>query len=108
MRNRLIGVVMAAALLYACTAQESYQNAVACTEIETGMTQEQVRHLMGEPTGDDTGADGGHTWSYLFGSATDTQPIKIVFGADGRVTSKQCAPEAQGDKRPDSGDYGKQ
>lgn len=88
--------------LNACTAQESFQNAEQCAKVEVGMTQEQVRTLMGAPTGDDTAADGGHTWAYLFGSATDTQPIKIMFSADGRVSSKQCAPQAQGDERPDA------
>lgn len=89
----------AALLLSACTAQESYKNAVSCTEVTVGMTQEQVRHLMGEPTGDDATGN-GHTWSYLFGSATDTQPIKIMFDANGNVTGKECAPEASGKERP--------
>jgi outer membrane protein assembly factor BamE (lipoprotein component of BamABCDE complex) len=104
--KRLIVAAAAAFSLYACQAQESYTNAKSCIEVETGMSQEQVRRLMGEPTGEDVAADGGRTWSYFFGSYTDTQPIKIMFGADGRVASKQCAPQAQGDKRPDSGDFG--
>jgi outer membrane protein assembly factor BamE (lipoprotein component of BamABCDE complex) len=108
MIKHLLFSAIAALLLTACTAQESFQNAEQCMKVEVGMTQEQVRHVMGEPTGNDSGADGGATWSYLFGSATDTQPIKVMFGADGRVTGKQCAPEAQGDKRPDSGDFGKE
>jgi len=85
--------------LSSCTAQESYQNATSCAEVTVGMTQEQVRHLMGEPTGDDASGE-GHTWSYLFGSATDTQPIKIMFDANGKVTGKECAPEASGAERP--------
>ncbi|WP_400191650.1 outer membrane protein assembly factor BamE [Hymenobacter sp. B81] len=104
--KRLLGLVLLTLLglaLHACTAQESFQNAEQCAKVELGMSQEQVRSLMGAPTGDDQAPDGGRTWSYLFGSATDTQPISIVFGADGRVSSKQCAPQAQGDQRPDSG-----
>jgi len=89
----------AALLLSACTAQESYQNATSCAQVTVGMTQEQVRHLMGEPTGDDASGE-SHTWSYLFGSATDTQPIKIMFDASGKVTGKECAPEASGQTRP--------
>lgn len=101
--QRLTGFLLLALLgwaLTACTAQESFQNAEQCPKVEIGMTQEQVRHTMGAPTGDDTRPDGGHTWSYLFGSATDTQPIRIMFGPDGRVSSKECAPQAQGDQRP--------
>ena len=102
--NRLVSLLASAALLLsACTAQESYENAQTCAQVNVGMTQEQVRRLMGEPTGDDATADGGHTWSYLFGSATDTQPIKVVFDGAGKVTGKECAPQAQGDERPDSG-----
>ncbi|SMB91828.1 Beta-barrel assembly machine subunit BamE [Hymenobacter roseosalivarius DSM 11622] len=87
-------------LLPACTAQESYQNAKSCAEVEIGMSQEQVRRIMGEPTGRDTTAAPGQTWSYLFGSATDTSPIRIEFGDDGRVKAKQCAPQASGSERP--------
>lgn len=87
-------------LLPACTAQESYQNAASCAEVEIGMTQDQVRRIMGEPTGRDTTAAPGQTWSYLFGSATDTSPIRIDFGGDGKVKAKQCAPEASGSERP--------
>ena len=103
--RRLVGLmllVLLGLMLHACTAQESFQNAEQCLKVEVGMTQEQVRRTMGAPTGDDTGTDGGHTWSYLFGSATDTQPIRIIFGPDGRVTSKECAPQARGDQRPDA------
>ncbi|OON67211.1 outer membrane protein assembly factor BamE [Hymenobacter sp. CRA2] len=103
--KRLLGLLLLVLLgwaLHACTAQESFKNATACTKIEVGMTQEQVRGTMGEPEGDDATADGGHKWSYMFGSATDTQPIIINFGPDGRVTSKECAPEARGDIRPDA------
>lgn len=103
--RRLVGVMLLMLLgwmLHACTAQESFQNAEQCQKVEIGMSQEQVRRTMGAPTGDDTRADGGHTWSYLFGSATDTQPIRILFGPDGRVTSKECAPQARGDQRPDA------
>ena len=85
--------------LSSCTAQESYQNAESCAQVTVGMTQEQVRHLMGEPTGNDANGE-SHTWSYLFGSATDTQPIKIMFDADGKVVGKECAPEASGRTRP--------
>ncbi|RAK66147.1 outer membrane protein assembly factor BamE domain-containing protein [Hymenobacter edaphi] len=102
--RRLLGLMLLVLLgwaLHACTAQESFQNAEQCVKVDIGMTQEQVRRTMGAPTGDDTRPDGGHTWSYLFGSATDTQPIRILFGADGRVTSKECAPQARGDQRPD-------
>jgi outer membrane protein assembly factor BamE (lipoprotein component of BamABCDE complex) len=105
--RRLVGLMLLVMLgwaLNACTAQESFQNAEQCTKVEIGMTQERVRGVMGAPTGDDTAPDGGHVWSYLFGSATDTQPIKITFGPDGRVVSKLCAPEAQGDKRPSADD----
>ncbi|GAB2954354.1 hypothetical protein GCM10027048_19680 [Hymenobacter coalescens] len=103
--KRLLGLMLLVLLgwvLHACTAQESFQNAEQCLKVDIGMTQDQVRRTMGAPTGDDATADGGHTWSYLFGSATDTQPIKITFGADGRVTNKQCAPAARGDQRPDA------
>jgi len=102
MKQFAVLVAATALLLGSCTAQESYENAKSCAEVNVGMTQEQVRHLMGEPTGDDATTDGGHTWSYLFGGATDTQAIKVVFDNTGKVTGKECAPEAQGDKRPDS------
>ncbi|RTQ44865.1 outer membrane protein assembly factor BamE [Hymenobacter gummosus] len=105
--RRLTGLLLLLMLgwaLNACTAQESFQNAEQCRKVEIGMSQEQVRGVMGAPTGDDATADGGHVWSYLFGSATDTQPIKITFASDGRVVSKTCAPEAQGDQRPSNDD----
>ncbi|KAA9339154.1 outer membrane protein assembly factor BamE [Hymenobacter busanensis] len=103
--KRLLGIVLLMLLglaLHACTAQESFQNAEQCQKVTVGMTQEQVRRLMGEPTGHDAATDGGQTWSYLFGSATDTQPIKVVFGPDNRVASTQCAPQAAGNERPDA------
>ncbi|MBC6607411.1 outer membrane protein assembly factor BamE [Hymenobacter sp. BT188] len=102
MRNFFSLAALAALLLLlpACTAQESYQNAASCAEVEIGMTQEQVRRIMGEPTGRDTTTEPGQTWSYLFGSATDTTPIRIEFGDDGKVKAKQCAPEASGSERP--------
>ncbi|SHI95450.1 Outer membrane protein assembly factor BamE, lipoprotein component of the BamABCDE complex [Hymenobacter daecheongensis DSM 21074] len=87
-------------LLPACTAQESFQNAENCAKVEAGMSQEQVRRIMGAPTGSDAAADSSKTWSYLFGSATDTQPIRIQFGADGKVASVACAPQASGSERP--------
>ncbi|GAA3953498.1 outer membrane protein assembly factor BamE [Hymenobacter algoricola] len=94
-------LTLAAALLLmpGCTAQESFQNAENCAKVEVGMSQEQVRRLMGAPTGEDAAA-GSTTWSYLFGSATDTQPIRIQFGADGKVASTACAPQASGSERP--------
>lgn len=102
MKNPFPLAVLAAALLLlpACTAQESYQNAKSCAEVEIGMSQDQVRRLMGEPTGRDTTTAPGQTWSYLFGSATDTTPIRIEFGDDGKVKAKQCAPQASGSERP--------
>ncbi|HEX8350087.1 MAG TPA: outer membrane protein assembly factor BamE [Hymenobacter sp.] len=87
-------------LLAACTAQESYKNAQSCEQVQLGMTQDQVRHLMGKPTGEDPKDGNGTTWSYLFGSATDTTPIRIEFGADGKVQAKTCAPQASGKERP--------
>lgn len=99
MRIHLTLAAAAALLFSACTAQESYKNAKSCAEVNAGMTKEQVRHLMGQPTGNDSTAT-GQTWSYLFGSATDTQPIQIMFDADGIVTDKTCAPEASGKERP--------
>lgn len=86
--------------LASCTAQESFKNAAACEKVQIGMTQAQVRGLMGEPTGLDEKDGNGTTWSYLFGSATDTTPIRIEFGADGKVQSKSCAPQASGKERP--------
>ena len=102
MRNPFPLAALAALLLLlpACTAQESYQNATSCAEVDIGMSQEQVRRIMGEPTGRDTTAAPGQTWSYLFGSATDTSPIRIEFGQDGRVKAKSCAPQASGAERP--------
>lgn len=102
MRNPFPLAALAAVLflLPACTAQESYQNAKSCAEVEIGMSQDQVVRLMGEPTGRDTTAAPGQTWSYLFGSATDTSPIRIEFGDDGKVKAKQCAPQASGAERP--------
>ncbi|QIL77487.1 outer membrane protein assembly factor BamE [Hymenobacter sp. HDW8] len=102
MRNLFSLAALAAALLLlpACTAQESYQNAKSCAEVEIGMSQEQVRRIMGEPTGRDTTSAPGQVWSYLFGSATDTSPIRVEFGDDGKVKAKQCAPEASGSERP--------
>lgn len=97
----LPAALLTAALLSGCGTQESFQNAEQCPKVALGMSQDQVRRIMGAPTGDDATAAGGHTWSYLFGSATDTQPIKIEFGPDGRVSSKSCAPQAQGNERPD-------
>lgn len=100
MRKISIQLALAALLLTAaCTAQASYENAAACEKVEIGMTQERVRGLMGEPTGDDAAPD-GHTWSYLFGSATDTTPIQIMFDAAGKVKAKTCAPQASGKERP--------
>ncbi|GGF18405.1 outer membrane protein assembly factor BamE [Hymenobacter cavernae] len=101
MKNYILSVAIAASCFLAgCTAQESYKNAEACAKVQIGMTQEQVRHLMGEPTGQDDKSGNGTTWSYLFGSATDTTPIRIEFGADGKVQAKSCAPEASGKERP--------
>jgi outer membrane protein assembly factor BamE (lipoprotein component of BamABCDE complex) len=101
MRKYILTISLAAScLLAACTAQESYKNAQACEQVQIGMTQEQVRHLMGEPTGQDNKSGNGTTWSYLFGSATDTTPIRIEFGADGKVQAKTCAPQASGKERP--------
>ncbi|TGE29438.1 outer membrane protein assembly factor BamE domain-containing protein [Hymenobacter metallicola] len=87
-------------LLPACTAQESFQNAENCVKVKTGMTEQQVRGIMGAPTGEDLAGTTGKTWSYQFGSATDTQPIRIQFDADGKVASATCAPEASGSERP--------
>jgi outer membrane protein assembly factor BamE (lipoprotein component of BamABCDE complex) len=99
-RTYLPLLALAASLLGACTAQESFQNAENCAKVEAGMSQEQVRRIMGAPTGEDAATGSGLTWSYLFGSATDTQPILIRFGADGKVTSVTCAPQASGQERP--------
>ncbi|GAA4005080.1 hypothetical protein GCM10022408_16110 [Hymenobacter fastidiosus] len=93
-------LLAAALLLPACTAQESFQNAENCAKVEVGMSQEQVRRIMGAPTGADTAADSRKTWSYLFGSATDTQPIRIQFGENGTVAAVTCAPQASGRERP--------
>ncbi|PJJ59379.1 outer membrane protein assembly factor BamE [Hymenobacter chitinivorans] len=93
-------LALAATLLTGCTAQESFQNAENCTKVQVGMSQQQVRGIMGAPTGEDAAEGGGKTWSYLFGSATDTQPIRIQFDASGKVSSATCAPEASGSERP--------
>ena len=94
-------VALAATLLLpACTAQESFQNAENCVKVKIGMSEQQVRGIMGAPTGEDAAEGSGKTWSYLFGSATDTQPIRIQFDASGKVTSATCAPEASGSERP--------
>ncbi|UOQ74824.1 outer membrane protein assembly factor BamE [Hymenobacter cellulosilyticus] len=93
-------VALAAALLTGCTAQESFQNAENCVKVQVGMSEQQVRGIMGPPTGEDMAGTNGKTWSYLFGSATDTQPIRIQFDADGKVSSATCAPEASGSERP--------
>lgn len=101
MRNFLpLAALAAALLLSACTAQESFQNAENCVKVKVGMSEQQVRGIMGAPTGEDAAQGSGKTWSYLFGSATDTQPIRIQFDASGKVTSTACAPEASGSERP--------
>ena len=101
MKNFFPLAALAVALLVSgCTAQESFQNAENCVKVEVGMSEQQVRGIMGTPTGEDAAEGSGKTWSYLFGSATDTQPIRIQFDASGKVTSTTCAPEASGSERP--------
>ncbi|TGE14176.1 outer membrane protein assembly factor BamE [Hymenobacter elongatus] len=95
-----LAALVATLVLPACTAQESFQNAENCSKVAVGMSEQQVRGIMGAPTGEDAGENNGKTWSYLFGSATDTQPIRIQFDAAGLVATTTCAPEASGKERP--------